>query len=76
MNPELKRKLLIGCVIGLVILAVIDFLDHGEHHHEFRDTYSWIIDTLYGVVGCAVIVYFSKWLGKVWLQRPEDYYDG
>jgi hypothetical protein len=26
---------------------------------------------LFSLAGCAAIVLVSKWLGKVWLQRPE-----
>lgn len=28
-----------------------------------------------GLAGCVGIIIVSKWLGKVWLQRPEDYYE-
>jgi hypothetical protein len=27
-----------------------------------------------GLLGCSVIIYVSKWLGQVFIQRPEDYY--
>jgi len=27
------------------------------------------------LLGCAVIVYVSKWLGKQFLQKSEDFYD-
>lgn len=30
---------------------------------------------LLGLGGCVGIIVVSKWLGKVWLQRPEDYYE-
>jgi hypothetical protein len=26
---------------------------------------------VFGVVGCLAIVLASKWLGRVWLQRPD-----
>lgn len=29
----------------------------------------------YGFTGCIVIIVFSKALGKIWLQKGEDYYD-
>jgi hypothetical protein len=29
---------------------------------------------LLGLVGCAGIIIVSKWLGTVWLQKPEDHY--
>jgi hypothetical protein len=30
---------------------------------------------IFGFAGCAVIIFFSKALGKVLLQKREDYYD-
>lgn len=27
-----------------------------------------------GLVGCAIIVVVSKWLGKAFIQRPEDHW--
>jgi hypothetical protein len=30
---------------------------------------------VYGFVGCVVIIFVSKWLGRYWLQREENYYD-
>ena len=31
--------------------------------------------SLYGLVSCVAIIVVSKFLGKVWLMRREDYYD-
>lgn len=28
-----------------------------------------------GLGGCLAIIVVSKWLGKVWLQQPADYYE-
>jgi hypothetical protein len=30
---------------------------------------------LFGFFGCIVLIFFSKWLGKLILQRDEHYYD-
>ena len=32
-------------------------------------------DFAVGIVGCAAIVWISKWLGRRFLQRREGYYD-
>jgi hypothetical protein len=28
-----------------------------------------------GFVGCALIILASKWVGRYWLQRRENYYE-
>jgi hypothetical protein len=30
---------------------------------------------IYGFVGCTVIIFVSKWLGKVMIQKGEKFYD-
>ena len=32
-------------------------------------------DTIFGFLGCILIIVVSKALGHYWLQRNEDYYD-
>lgn len=46
-----------------------------EHHgdHWWSSIPAFYI--LYGFVGCVVIIFFSKALGKLVLQKKEDYYD-
>jgi hypothetical protein len=29
----------------------------------------------FGFIGCALIIYVSKWFGKHLVQRDEDFYD-
>lgn len=31
--------------------------------------------TFYGFIGCTVIIFLSKWLGKLLIQKDEDFYD-
>lgn len=30
---------------------------------------------IWGFLSCAIIIYVSKWLGKLFIFRNEDYYD-
>jgi hypothetical protein len=41
-------------------------------HFWFEWIPAW--GSLYGLVSCAAIVVVSKWIGKAWLLRREDYY--
>ncbi|PYQ75524.1 MAG: hypothetical protein DMG01_18610 [Acidobacteria bacterium] len=45
--------------------------DHA--HFWFEDTPAW--GSIYGLVSCLLIIIVSKLLGKLWLTRPENYYD-
>ena len=42
-------------------------------HFWFEWIPAW--GSLYGLASCVVIIIVSKFLGKVWLMRKEDYYD-
>jgi hypothetical protein len=60
-------------VLALAELALTRLLEPGEAHFWFEDLPSW--GSLFGLVACVAIIVVSKILGKVWLTRPEDYYD-
>jgi hypothetical protein len=42
-------------------------------HFWFEDLPAW--GSLYGLGACVAIITVSKLLGKLWLARPEHYYD-
>ncbi|MEF3254563.1 MAG: hypothetical protein K6348_03210 [Deferribacterales bacterium] len=57
----------------LFILVLLDLFVEKHPHYGWEklfDAYA-----LYGFFSCVIIVIFSKLLGKLWLQKPEDYYD-
>jgi hypothetical protein len=62
----------------LVVLAAAEiagplWLYHDHAHFPFED---WIaFGSLYGFIACVAIIVVSKLLGKLWLMRPENYYD-
>src|SRR5262249_13977938 len=63
---------------GLALFAVGEiaatFVFHADHaHFWFEDIPAW--GSVYGLVSCLLIVIVSKLLGKLWLTRPENYYD-
>ena len=65
------------CYRGLIVVAVAEFilpLIFGHHpHFWFERIPAW--GSLYGLLSCIVIIVVSKFLGKVWLMRKEDYYE-
>jgi len=57
---------------GLLALALPYLLDaHADHGFWDRVPGWW---AWFGGLGCAVIVLFSKALGKALLQKPENFY--
>lgn len=77
-DPVRFRRLKRGLYASLAALALIELAlprvfetDHA--HFWFEDIPAW--GSLYGLVACVAIIVASKLLGKLWLARPENYYD-
>lgn len=63
---------------GLAAIAVIELaaplvVETGDAHFWFENLPAW--GAISGFVSCVAIVIVSKLLGKLWLARPEHYYD-
>jgi hypothetical protein len=63
---------------GLVLIALTEItspliFDEGHAHFWFEDIPAW--GSAFGLVACVSIIIASKLLGKLWLTRPETYYD-
>lgn len=77
-NPVRLARIKLWFYVGLAVVAlgevVLPQVFHGIHgHFWFEDLPAW--GSLYGVLSCVMIIVVSKFLGKVWLMRREDYYD-
>ena len=70
----LRRAGLVGLALVAVVEIAAPYVLHAEHgHFWFEDLPAW--GSLYGLAACVAIIVVSKVLGKVWLARPEHYYD-
>ena len=69
----------------LIVLACAEIflplIFHSGHHHfwfeDFPSGSHWPKlpwGSIYGFASCVVIILVSKFLGKVWLMRQENYY--
>jgi hypothetical protein len=63
---------------SLVLIALIEIaspliVDTGHAHFWFEDLPAW--GSAFGLLACFAIIIVSKLLGKLWLARPEHYYD-
>ena len=71
----MKRWFYLGLAalaLGEVVVPRLWAPDHA--HFWFEDLPAW--GSIYGLVSCVAIIVVSKLLGKLWLMRREDYYDG
>ena len=64
---------------GLALLAVLSLIveftshhDSGHHHWWNAIPAFWIF---FGFAGCLILIFLAKTLGKLLLNRKEDYYD-
>jgi hypothetical protein len=69
-NAAMLKK---GFFALLAALVLLDVLLPREHAHYFVDTIYgfW---TLFTVVGCFVLIKFSKGAAHLFLSKDEDYY--
>ena len=73
-SPEFLKKFKKCSYIVLGLLVVIDFVIPRHQPHFFWDKIPGF-SALYGFIACSMIVVVSKWVGKKWLMKPDDYYD-
>ena len=77
-DPVRFRRLTHWFYAGLAVLALSEFAVPRLFHAEsadfwFEDLPAW--ESLYGLISCVVIISGSKFLGKLWLMRRENYHD-
>lgn len=67
------RGWILALVTGLIAFALPYLLrveNYGSTLERVPGWWMW-----FGGVGCAVIIVVSKWLGRMFLSKPEDWYD-
>ena len=76
-----KGRLLLGLGIAAVAVSILlEIVVPDPHAYDPNWVSLWYhhapgLYALIGFVATWLIVVVSKFLGKVWLQRPEDYYE-
>lgn len=77
MSPRTRTALLAGGAAVVLVSLLLEIAVPADHGPGWRDVWFHHVPGFHaaaGFVGCWLIVAVSKALGKVWLQRPEDYY--
>lgn len=61
---------------ALTALSIfLEFVAPHQGGHDYWWTHIPAFFVFYGFIGCAAIVYLSKWYGKILVQRKEGYYE-
>lgn len=62
-------------LIVFITLASIGLeLTSSVHEHWWSKIPGFYI--FFGFIGCVLLIFFAKALGKLFIQKDEDYYDG
>lgn len=69
---KLRRALLV--IAAVISLAVGFTTPHDPAHDQWWSRIPAFF-ALFGFIGCIVIIFFAKSLGKLFLRKGEDYYD-
>lgn len=70
----MMKKIRICLLVAIVVSCLLGFAFPNPHPHFWWQKIP-IFDTIFGFLGCVVIILFSKWIGHAWLMKSERYYD-
>ena len=60
-------------VVIAALIIVLPLIFHGHVHFGFEHFPAF--GSLYGLISCVAIIVVSKFIGKRFLMRGEDYYE-
>ncbi|MCK4835845.1 MAG: hypothetical protein KAT17_04375 [Candidatus Aminicenantes bacterium] len=71
----MKKRTWLGLAIISLLSLVVEFSMHHDsaHHHWWNDIPAFWIS--FGFAGCVILILFAKTLGKLFLNKKENYYD-
>ncbi len=70
-----RRTWLFTSLLAVISIAIGFLSFFQEIGGEFHWSAFGVFSAAFGFIGCVVIVLIAKGLGRLWLQRNEDYYD-
>ncbi len=60
--------------LGLALVLALGFIAQPQQVQHFWEKLP-IFEAAFGFLGCLLIIFVSKALGRLFLQKREDYYD-
>ena len=74
LRDRLKAVKLV-CIGVLVLLAALDIIFVGSKHAHTEIEHIPAFWSIFGFLGCAVLILASKWYGHLGIMTREDYYE-
>jgi uncharacterized membrane protein len=71
---ENLKILKIVMIVYLAVLVVFDVFLSREHAHYLIDKI-YAYWSLFGIIGCFLLIKFSKGIAHLFLAKDEDFYD-
>ncbi|MFQ5789407.1 MAG: hypothetical protein ACE5JI_02925 [Acidobacteriota bacterium] len=75
MKKTARRAWWMAGAVTVLVSLVFEVAHRGSAHPELWWHEVPTFDLAYGFVGTVAIVLFSKWAGRAWFQKNEDYYE-
>jgi len=71
-----QKTVRVFSIIGIALMLVWSYLGADNHHaHTWMEAHIPGFWSLFTIVSCIVLIFFSRWLGKSGIEAREDYYD-
>jgi hypothetical protein len=71
--PAVVRVCLVALALLILVDAIPGLVDKEHAHTRFeRWPAFW---SMFGFVGCVLLIVVSKWFGHLGIMKDEDYYD-
>lgn len=71
-----RSKVLVALVITGGVLLIWSFTAvDTSHAHTWAEKYIPGFWSLFGLISCIVLIFFTSWFGNSGVQTREDYYD-
>lgn len=71
----MRRRLVILAAGAWILSVAVKVFFGGRGQAEFWWSHIAGFFSLYGFVGCLATIWIAKFLGAMWLERRETYYD-
>ncbi len=72
MKIDPTDRVTVGLGVALLIMVLLEAVAIQHYHPVFPWHFVPGYAAVIGLVGCIVVILISKWLGRVFLQRPES----